>query len=91
MFCTLTVENKLHLSSVVLGSGLWGVRDDMSPSLQFTLLREEPFQVQSLDYVGTVQRASVYFRNMIAISSCAEAILFYASFAVVNRSRIPPA
>lgn len=30
------------------------------------------------------------FKNITAISGCAEAILFYASFAVVNRPYTPP-
>lgn len=63
----------------------------MTPSPKFTFLQEQPFEVQSPDYTGTLQRALVHFSNIIAISVCAEAILFYASFAVVYRPHTPPA
>lgn len=83
--------NEQDLSKPVLGSGLWGICYDMSPSPKFTFLHEQPLQVHSLNYMGTLQRALIYFKNIIAISGCAEAILFYASFAVVNRPPTPPA
>lgn len=61
-------------------SGVWAA--DMVWILQSSL---SWVNTLSLNYMGTLQRALIYFKNIIAISGCAEVILFYASFAVVNR------